>query len=195
MTYYYRVCAVDSAGNEGPYSDEASIWPPFLQPDIPFPIATASSTLQPYVPERSIDGSGNPNSTWVAARYGGGTKESPEDTWLTIEFPESHSLTGIIKVGDDREVIPFLRNFRIDIRSSGQWKTVKEVRDVTTKTTESRWDNPVDTEAVRIYVAAENTPRSDNPLVDGYTRIPELKFILTDGQVMTATELYGYPWR
>ena len=81
--YYYKVCAVDAAGQKGEFSPEVSILTkqPILADNV---IAIAQSAWGTYYSaENLIDGS---LISWISKQYGGGTKEQPQDIWWQAEI-------------------------------------------------------------------------------------------------------------
>jgi len=179
--YYYRVRAVDTAGQQGPFSVEASA---LTGPAPPPPIkATASSVYAPeYGPAGAVDGSMDPLTGWVSQPYGGGAKTEPKDAWLEVELPRALSLLGVIVVGDDRSVIPLQKSLRIDLRDASGWKTAAEVVNAASRTIQCRWDTPRTAEAIRVFVPARDLPKSERAdIPDGVVRVCELMIILPDG--------------
>jgi hypothetical protein len=180
--YYYRVRAVDTAGQKGPFSAEASARTGAAPPP---PIkAMASSVYAPeYGPAGAVDGSLDPLTGWVSQPYGGGTKAAPKDTWLEVELPRPLQLSGVIVVGDDRPEIPLQKGLRVDVRDASGWKTMAQVTNATEKTIHCRWDSPSQTaNAIRVYVPASELPKSERPDVpDGVVRVAELMILLPDG--------------
>ncbi len=176
--YYYRVRAVDTAGQTGPFSTEAGVrtGPPRIK-------ATASSVYAPrYGPEGAVDGSLDPLTGWVSQPYGGGTKLSPKDVWLEVELPRPIQLSGVIVEGDNRPGIPLQKRLRIDLREDAQWTTAAEVTNGAANTIPCRWARPITAQAIRVYVSAGNLPKSDQPdIPDGVVRVCELKVLLSDG--------------
>ena len=92
--YYYRVRAVDAAGQKGPFSEEAAVtttaasrrstWAGRSRP--------SRSTAPEYGRVLAIDGNPDPFHAWISKPYGGGTKEKPRDVWWPIEFPGKKTL-------------------------------------------------------------------------------------------------------
>ncbi len=191
-TYYYRVCAVDNAGQRGPYCRQASVTTKAADPLAH--AATAQSVYAPeYAPENAIDGDPDPYAAWISAPYGGGTKAEPRATWLVIQFPRGVRLEGVRIIGDEREVVPLQRNLRIDCRADTTWQTAAEVRDATSKTIRAIWPQPLEAHAVRVYVPAQDLPKSDNAAVDGIVRVCELLLVLPDGTETTVPGLFSPP--
>ena len=182
-TYYYRVCAVDTAGQRGPFSLEAAArTKPAAAPGEK---VTAQSVYAPeYGPDNAIDGNPDPFAAWISKPYGGGTKDKPLDVWWAIEFPAGKKvrLRGVKIIGDDRPVIPLQRHLKVQVREGADWKTVGELKDATARTVAVNFPEVVAAEGLRVLVPAADLPRSDRADVDGIVRICELLLILPDGQ-------------
>jgi hypothetical protein len=182
-TYYYRVCAVDTAGQHGPFSQEAAVRT--KAPLAPAEKVTAQSVYAPeYAPENAIDGDPDPYAAWISKPYGGGTKAKPLDVWWAIELSggKRMQLKGVKIVGDDRPVIPLQRNLKVQVRTGGDWQTVGELKNAATKTVSVNFQQVVTTDALRIYVPAADLPKSDRAEQDGIVRLCELLLILPDGK-------------
>jgi hypothetical protein len=157
--YYYRVCALDAAGQKGPFSGEAQ-----AVTKAPDPVETlskgitAQSVYAPqYGAEQAIDDCNDPYSAWIAIPYGGGTKEKPQDVWWAFEFPAGKklALSGVKLIGDHREEIPLQKNLLVQARVNGQWKTVGQATDAATKDIVVKWPEAIETDAIRwVYEAA-----------------------------------------
>jgi hypothetical protein len=194
-TYYYRVCAVDTAGQKGPFSDtvEASTHAPRLL-DVLARGLTAQSIYAPeFGADLAIDGINDPFFTWVSKPYGGGSKDHPQDVWWAFEFPGSQrlKLAGVRIMGDHRDVIPLQRNLQVQTRIQGDWKTLASVTGAAEKDLTVRWPEPVETDAIRVFVPAGDLPKSDRPDVDGIVRISELLFILPDGREVAPLAVFA----
>ena len=181
--YYYRVCAVDTAGQQGPFSLEAAV----LTKAAPAVVGkvTAQSVYAPeYAPENAIDGDPDPFAAWISKAYGGGTKDKPLDVWWAFEFRAGKKLQlrGVKIIGDDRPVIPLQRNLKVQVRDGGGWQTVGELKDATARTVTVDFPQVVTTDALRVFVPAGDLPRSERADVDGIVRICELLLILPDGK-------------
>ena len=76
-TYYYRVCAVDVAGQRGEFSHEVAATTKEAAPlNILASGVSAQSVYAPeYAVELALDGSPDPYQAWIAQPYGGGTKD------------------------------------------------------------------------------------------------------------------------
>ncbi len=74
--YYYRVCAIDAAGQKGPFSDEAAVTTKGREPQITLGRKITAQSV--YAPEYgrvlAIDGDPDPYHAWISKPYGGGTK-------------------------------------------------------------------------------------------------------------------------
>ena len=144
-------------------------------------LAAQSVYAPDYVRELALDGDPDPYAAWISAPYGGGTKQKPKDVWWAINFPKDVRIKGVKKVGDNRQAIPVLKNFQIQVADGKNWKTVDQVKDATTKTTTTLFDAVVETKGIRIFVSANDLPSSENLSVDGIVRICELLLIMPDG--------------
>jgi Glycosyl hydrolases family 38 N-terminal domain/Glycosyl hydrolases family 38 C-terminal domain/Glycosyl hydrolases family 38 C-terminal beta sandwich domain len=182
-TYYYRVCAVDNAGQRGPFSLEAAVRTKPAMP--PVGKVTAQSVYAPeYAPENAIDGDPDPFAAWISKPYGGGTKDRPLDTWWAIEFPEGKQvqLKGVKIIGDDRAIIPLQRNLQVQVREGGEWQTAGQLEDAKEPTVTVVFPRVVTAAGVRIFVPAADLPKSEHAAQDGIVRICELLLILPDGR-------------
>jgi hypothetical protein len=182
-TYYYRVCAVDRAGQRGPFSAMASVRTKELV--TPLARASASSVYAPeYGPDNAIDGDPDPFAAWISKPYGGGTKDQPREVWWAVDFSARRTLQlkGVKLVGDEREVIPLQKSLQIQVRDGAGWKTVAQLKEATTKTVTLLFSEVVTTDALRVFVPPGELPQSARADVDGIVRICELLFLLPDGR-------------
>jgi hypothetical protein len=192
-TYFYLVRAVDKAGRAGPFSDEAS-----ARTEDPLPPpngkATASSVYAPeYPPENAIDGDPDPYAAWISKPYGGGAREAPRDAWLVVELRRKVRIAGVKVYGDEREVIPIARAFRVDVREAGAWRTVAEMKGAASNTVTVPFAAEAEVEAVRVYVPAADLPRSSRADVDGIARVCELALILPGEKEVSVPDLPREP--
>lgn len=176
-TYYYKVRALDTAGQKGAFSAEASV----RTKDV-FLRTSAQSIYGPlYDSGNAADGSPGPLA-WVSKPYGGGTKETPLDVWWAIEFlKQPVTIKGVRIIGDPRQEIPLQRNLQVQIRENGQWRPAGAIKESATQDLTIAFAQPVATDALRVYVPAADLPQS--PLradTDGIVRICELKLLLPD---------------
>ncbi len=181
-TYYYRVCAMDAAGQRGPFSRAASVRT--KDPLVQFADTSASSVYAPeYASENAIDGDPDPYAAWISKPYGGGTKEKPLEVWWAVDFRAGRKLQlrGVKVIGDERAVIPLQRSLQVQVREGEGWRTVAELRDATTKTATMLFPQVLATDALRILVPPAELPKSSQADVDGIVRICELLVILPDG--------------
>ena len=103
-TYFYRVAAVDTAGQKGPFSDEVQVKTQGADPLVALARGiTAQSVYAPeYSPELAVDGSADPSAAWISRPYGGGTKQKPLATWWQVAFVQKPLLIrGVKIVGDE----------------------------------------------------------------------------------------------
>jgi hypothetical protein len=191
--YYYRVCAVDAAGQKGPFSDEAAVTTTGREPQTTLGRKIAAQSV--YAPEYgrvlAIDGNPDPFHAWISKPYGGGTKERPRDVWWQMEFAgkPARQIKGVKIIGDHREIIPLQKNLQVQLLQAGVWKTVAEVRDAPQKDIVATWPQPLEAGGIRIVVPAADLPRSDRPEVDGIVRICELLLVLPDGRELSPAAL------
>ena len=181
--YYYRVCAVDTAGQRGPFSLEAAVHTKAAA--APAGQVTAQSVYAPeYAPENAIDGDPDPYAAWISKPYGGGTKAQPLDVWWAVGFPggKKLQLRGVKIMGDDRPVIPLQRNLKVQVRAGAGWQTAGELKDATARTVTVEFPQVVTTDALRVFVPAVDLPKAERADVDGIVRICELLLILPDGK-------------
>jgi hypothetical protein len=194
-TYYYRVCAVDAAGQKGPFSRQVQATTKGADPLVVLAKGiTAQSVYAPeFGVELAIDGSPDPFFAWISKPYGGGTKEKPKDVWWEFQFPAKKrlSLAGVKIIGDHREEIPLQKNLQVQARLEGGWKTVGQVRGAHEKDLVVRWPQPVETDAIRVLVPAADLPHSPRADVDGIVRICELLFLLPDGREAAPLDVFA----
>ena len=149
-TYYYRVCAVDAAGQRGPFSAEVSI----QTKDLFFRTSAQSAFAPRYGPDYAVDGDPDPLRAWVSKPYGGGTKEEPLDVWWAIEFfKKPITIEGVKIIGDHREIIPPQKSLLVQAREAGEWKTVGRAKASAGKDITVRFAQPITTGALRIFRA------------------------------------------
>jgi chitodextrinase len=182
-TYCYRVCAVDTAGQRGPFSLETSVC---TKASVAVAAqTTAQSVYAPeYGPENAIDGDPDPFAAWISKPYGGGTKDRPLDVWWAIEFPGGKKIQfrGVKIIGDDRPIIPLQKDLKVQVREGGGWQTVGELKDAIARTVTVDFPQVIATDALRIFVPASDLPKSERADVDGIVRICEFLLILPDGK-------------
>jgi hypothetical protein len=195
-TYYYRVCAVDDAGQKGPFSQEAFMR--MKDPDRPFGSVAAQSIYSclygPWNP--AMNGIPWQSSPWMSKPYGGGVKDKPLDVWWSVEFPAGTTLQlkGVkIVVG-----APILRSFLVQVREAEQWKTMGEVKNAKVGETTVAFPRVVAVHAFRIFVPAAELPKSDRIESDGIVRIDRVLLTLADGKELPPSEVFAsgeYPRR
>jgi hypothetical protein len=182
-TYFYRVCAVDTAGQRGPFSAEAAVRTK-AGPQVPGKVAAQSVYAPEYPPENAIDGDPDPFAAWISKPYGGGTQASPLDTWWAIEFAggKKVQLKGVKIIGDDRAVIPLQKDLQVQVLEGADWKTAGELKHATDRTVTVLFPHVLSATGLRVFVPATDLPRSERADVDGIVRICELLVILPDGR-------------
>jgi hypothetical protein len=196
MKYYYKVRAVDTAGQAGECSDEAAIRTKGT--GLCGCIVAAQSTAEPrFGPALALDGNPDPYFGWISQPYGGGTKAAPKDVWWSVEFPKALPAVAGVKIyGDHRGEIPVQTALQVQVRESGVWKTVAGVNDAPRKDKDLtiKFPKTMAVSALRIFVPAADLPKSIPPLpayTDGYVRICELKVLLPDGSEENPVELFN----
>ncbi|MBN2294645.1 MAG: hypothetical protein JXM70_19610 [Pirellulales bacterium] len=177
-TYYYRVCAVDAAGNCGEFSKTAGGRTESVE--MARVVQASSQYSNSYPPYLATDNSKEDVQAWVSAPYGGGTKENPREVWIAFELPRKIKIVGIKKIGDERSIIPIQKNYAIQARITDEWQTVKEVRGATSNTNTVIFDEPVETAKLRLHIPVRDLPVSDDPREAGIVRVAELYLILED---------------
>jgi hypothetical protein len=191
--YFYRVRAVNAAGQKGPFSNEAAAKLADRAPQITWARKiTAQSTYAPeYGKLLAIDGSPDPYRAWISRPYGGGTKEHPRDVFWAIEFPgKTLTLKDVKIIGDHRDVIPLQKNLQVQLQRAGKWETAAEVRNAEDRDITALLAQPLECTGIRILVPAADLPHSDRADVDGIVRICELLVILPDGREVPATDWF-----
>lgn len=144
--------------------------------------------------EMVFDGIEDAGSQWVCKAYGGGTKESPADVWMGVFLPFKLDISGVVVVGDDREMMPDFKNFKIYGRSNGELTLLGDLKSCG-KMLERRnsWElsfvNPKSVDGIMLYVGADELPCSSDVEQDGLVRVLELKLILSDGTVKSYKEI------
>jgi hypothetical protein len=186
-TYYYKVRAVDTAGQPGPFSSEATARTKPASPTTGVKASAQSIYAAEYPADNAIDGDPDPYRAWISKPYGSGSKQAPGDTWLVVELPRKLTLKGVTVMGDARPVIPLQQNLRIDCRAGGAWTTVANVRGATERNIKASWA-PRETDAVRVFVPVADLPKSTLAEQDGIVRICELMLVLADGREVTVEE-------
>jgi len=183
--YFYRVCAVDAAGQRGEYSEEAAIRTkgPLLPKG--WRVQVQSVYALEYGKELALDGDPDPYQAWISAPFGGGTAEVPNDTWWSVEFPANKPLAikGVEIIGDHRDVIPLQKAMQLQVPDgNGGWMTVAETKGITAKDFRIELPAAVPVPALRLFVPSADLPRVPVQPMDGIVRVCELKFILPDGR-------------
>jgi len=114
LTYYYVVTAVDSAGNEGPYSNEASGTPPSsiapAKPILYFP-TRAGIPITVYDPVTDIAGSANPGSIISLSNNGtqyGTVAMQSEDSDLPVSINSDGNAISLS--GDGKKLVYTYQN-------------------------------------------------------------------------------------
>ena len=185
--YYYRVRAVDAAGQKGPFSDEAAITTTGHEPlDYPGPEDHRPIGLSPeYGRVLAIDGNPDPYHAWISKPYGGGTKDKPLDVWWQIEFPDKKDAADQGRQDHRRPS----GDHSAAEESSGAIVPAGRLENCrrgpgcpARKTSWPRGRSRSRPSGIRIVVPAADLPRSERPEVDGIVRICELLLVLPDGR-------------
>jgi hypothetical protein len=179
--YYYRVCAVDAAGQRGPCSDEAEVQTEGYR-QTPATAVAQSNWSATFDVEAAIDG--DTGFGWVSAPYGGGSAAAPRDTWLEVRLPRSVKLKGIALVGLSGKGTPPGRVVKVEYQADRTWRTASGPAAVPTEQTRFTFSNIVETDTLRISTSAAGPWAPD-----GAVRIAEVLVILPDGTEMTIPQL------
>lgn len=183
--YYYKVRAVDTAGQKGEFSKEVSV----STKDVSFRTSAQSVYAPEYGADNAVDGDRDPYRAWISKPYGGGTKAKPLDVWWAIEFLKKPiTIKGVKIIGDHRPIIPLQKNLQIQVRQAGAWTTVGQCKAAADKDIAIPFAGPVTTAALRVFVAASDLPSSDRAELDGIVRIAELLVIAPDGREQAVVE-------
>ncbi len=94
-------------------------------------------------------------------------------------------------IGDHREGIPLQKNLQVQARLDGSWQTVGRAIGASQQDLVIKWPQPVETDAIRVFVPAADLPHSPRADVDGIVRICELLFVLPDGREAAPLDLFG----
>ncbi|MCX6900145.1 MAG: glycosyl hydrolase-related protein [Verrucomicrobia bacterium] len=184
--YYYRVCAMDRAGQKGPCSNEAE---GRTGPTVTAAEAEANRVLAPNLgPEKAIDGD-LASTGWASAPFGGGTKERPQTAWLSVVFPRKIAFSGLKLVYGPGSV-PLPKGCHLDRFDDGAWKPISQRRDPKTSAATLRFTRVVEIEAIRLLFRPNDLPRSNDPKQDGIVRIAELLLQMPDGSERTVASLF-----
>ena len=172
-TFYYKVAAIDNSGNTGEVSNEVAVK---VEPDN-FPEVQAQSTLEPNIPFKALDGSDNPDFSWISAKYGGGTKLSPADVWWSARFHNGLKLKGLKIITDVRDSIPLARQYFVDLFTNGHWDPLESNNAGLEREKVIHFGSLKMVEGIRIRVNGKDLPVSSVPELDGLVRLSEVKMI------------------
>jgi hypothetical protein len=140
----------------------------------------------------AIDGS--KYSQWVSKQYGGQTKENPADVWLGVNLPAETKIRGIAIAGDEREMMPVQKDFKVFIRNNTELAELKDLTiepDSTVKNSYTvNFDKEQSADGIMIYFDKEDLPKSELPEQDGLVRIKELLMITPEGEKSVAELFY-----
>ncbi|MCU0780657.1 MAG: discoidin domain-containing protein [Akkermansiaceae bacterium] len=188
-TYHYRVCAVDSQGQKGVFSDEAAVRTGPAVEKRALPVARASSSRNPkwYGPSSVVDG--DPDTAWTSKPYGGGTRKRPADVWLEVDLPDPLEISGVVVVGDQRELIPLPPGLQIMRRSGPDWISTTALARSGGRSIVCSWDKPEKVRGIRLVVPAALLAGSEQPRVpDSAVRVAELLVCFPDGREQSLVE-------
>ena len=129
-----------------------------------------------YGAAMAIDGS--EHAQWVSKPYGGKTKEDPADVWLGVNLETDTRLNGLIIMGDDREMMPIQKDFRIFLRRGEALVEVENpiiTADPGTKNFyEVDFGQSRTADGVMVFFDKDALPSSELPEQDGLVRIREM---------------------
>ena len=179
-TYYYKVVAIDNMGKAGEASNEVTVT---IEPDN-FPDVQAQSTFESNIAFKALDGSDEPDFSWISAKYGGGSKSQPADVWWSARFRQPLKLKGLMIVNDKRDSIPMPKNYTIELFEDGKWNHLKTVTVGNERKISVHFESGTEVEGVRISVKGADLPTSSNPDLEGFVRLSEVKMINLNNEVI-----------
>ncbi len=159
------------------------------------PRAVSSSIYgEEWNASKAFDGYDDIGSQWVSLPYGQGNKKSPKDVWVGCVLPETIRVKGVVVVGDDREIMPEYKNFKIYVRNNGKLSLLGDLQSdgvlLGKKNNYKMMGKEVmSADGIMLYVPADELPKSANLEQDGVVRVLELKLILSDGSVKSIKEI------
>ena len=117
-----------------------------------------------YGAAMAIDGA--TNSQWVSKKqYGGKTRENPADVWLGINLPDGTRFKGVKILGDDREMMPVQKKFKIHLRKGDKLLELKEftiIADPKVKNAyEVHFNEDQTGDGIMIFFDKDELPKSD----------------------------------
>jgi hypothetical protein len=188
--YYYTVCAIDAAGQRGAYSGEVSIRTKVSWLPKGLKFEAQSSFSEQYGPYGAIDGEASSDHSWVSSPNGGGTKEKPNEVWLSVELPKAIALKGFKIIGDIRSEVAQITTVKGQMRIGGEWKNVAEIKGA--KGGEPvivHLAAPVTADGIKLIFPAGDLPAHADPVQNGIVRVDELVFILANGEEVVLPDL------
>jgi hypothetical protein len=188
--YYYTVCAIDAAGQRGAYSGEVSIRTKVSWLPKGLKFEAQSSFSEQYGPYGAIDGEASSDHSWVSSPYGGGTKEKPNEVWLSVDLPKAIALKGFKIIGDIRSEVAQITTVKGQMRIGGEWKNVAEIKGA--KGGEPvivHLAAPVTADGIKLIFPAGDLPAHADPVQNGIVRVDELVFILANGEEVVLPDL------
>jgi hypothetical protein len=139
-----------------------------------------------YQGDMAIDGVYATGSQWVSKPYGGGKKGDPRDVWLGVNLPEETEISGVVIAGDDRDMMPVQKDFRVFIRQNESLLEVENViirQDTAIKNYyEVNFAESLFADGIMIWFDGDDLPKSELPDQDGLVRICELMLLTPDGE-------------
>jgi hypothetical protein len=145
------------AGSPQTFTATATIQPPNSNLALN-KLATASSTYNPYTPDRAVNGSATGTSYWRSASV---SKSNP-NTWLRVDLGAAYTLTrGVVKWRENY----FAKQYRFQISTTGgsndsEWTTVATVTNGTIGTQDVPLSSPFAARYFRIRMDQNN--KADN---------------------------------
>jgi hypothetical protein len=183
-TYYYRVCAVDAVGQKGPFSEEAAgvTGPPVTMAEAESCLALRADSG----PEKAIDG--DLGTAWVTAPYGGGTKEKPRFTRISVIFPRKTAIAGVKVLKDPKSMSPAV--YHLQRLDGTDWKFICDLRPSKDGSAGVRLKRTIEVEGIRLQVMAKDLPQSDDPERNTSVGIAEILLVLPDGKEVSVRECF-----
>ena len=183
-TYFYRVCAIDAVGQKGPFSEEAA----GATGTVPTTVDLEScSFVGDNGPEKAIDG--DPRTAFVSLPYGGGTKEKPRWTQISVMFPRRTTIAGVKIVSGPGALLPSV--YHLQRCNNGDWNSIGDIRSPKGESATLRLKAPVELEALRLLVMAKELSQSEDPRQNASLRIAEILLMLPDGKEVAIGECFG----
>jgi hypothetical protein len=189
--YYYRVCAVDDAGQRGPCSEEAEAQTKEYGP----PRATArAQSIYAEFNDAAMAVDGAQRLVWMSAPFGGGSKTQPNEAWLEVELPRTVRLQGVKLTENVRGPARLPRHVRVEYRDGAAWMLAGEVDDAEPLGTKLTWPTPIETDALRVHFPLpQDYPAPGYRGAEGTVGIGEIYLILPDNAEVAVPDLPESP--